>query len=120
MYLTNYDSYIRQIIPPHWRDQWQEQLIKSLCSPLRQLMDEMPVIERAFREEVNINSQVMALEAKLNELLAYEQQEVTIVNSSTNGAVVLRIPNDLEKIKLATAHLQKVLVAGKQLTIQTY
>lgn len=93
MYLINYDTFIQQVIPPHWRGQWQHHLIHALCSPLKQLFDDLYKYRIEALSELNHNLQVSGFEEKLNQLNGFIYPKIEVTESSENGTVKVSIPD---------------------------
>ncbi len=115
MYTIDYDAFIQQALPPHWRRQWQEHLIAVWCYPLKQLFDQIFLLRKQAVNELNHNSQAESLQHKLQD----SHMKIEVGTVSQNGTIKILAPDLPEvrnKIKL---HLDKVKTAGKTIEFQT-
>ena len=117
MYLIDYNTFIRQAIPPHWRDRWEHHLIDVLCSPLRKLFDESYTYRREVLEQLNLNSQILSFEGRLNELNGFKNREIIIGDGIENGLVKVITPGTPSVVASILAHFDHVKIAGKRLVI---
>jgi len=120
MYLTDYDTFVRQAVPPHWRDTWKHHLIAVLCVPLKTLLEDLSEYEKNTRLKINENSQVMSLETKLNERNEFVRREITVTDGDENGQIILRIPNIPSAVSKSLRYLNALKAAGKKLQTELY
>ena len=112
MFLIDYDSFIKQVIPPHWRGKWQHHLIAALCVPLKKAFNRIYIMRLKLLDEADDNLQVAAFESTLNQLNGFAKRRIEIGQGSENGAIKIIYPNDKIVKKVIRQHYKKVKIAG--------
>lgn len=122
MYLINYDKFIEQAIPPHWRDKWQHHVIATLCVSLKSAFDKLYQMRVQVLEEVDDNLQVAVFEAALNQLNGFAKRQISVSQGSENGAIKIITPaNELMDEQVNTVirkHFKRVKVAGMRIEFE--
>ena len=120
MYLIDYDTFIRQALPPHWRDQWQQHLIAALCAPLKQAFDETYKLKCHAEEQAHLNLQTMSFEQSLNIINGYNNREIALSDGDSNGTIRIITP-DVPVVKARIRkHFEQVKVAGEKIELSLY
>ena len=123
MYLIHYEKFVEQILPPHWRGQWQHHVIATLCAPLKDAFDTLYQMRVDLLEDVDDNLQLQAFENRLNQINNFSRREISIGEGSRNGAIKIIIPNQRaneeetvkERIK---KHFKRVKIASTTIEIE--
>lgn len=108
MYLIDKKVFIKQLLPPHWRDTYREAVLSALLAPLFGLYDRLMAYRNAVRSEVNLSGQVLVLDAAVKRI-AKTQNAYLVDNNNFSFEVVIPKGVDGE----ALAEIKKTLNAYK-------
>ena len=96
MYLLDFPIFIKQLLPPSWRNTWIESLAYVLSAPLGGAWLRFGEFRRKTRDQININGQVLTLEYHLGVLANVPQSSVRIVGDARRGYFTIFIPRSIE------------------------
>ena len=69
MYLLNFTSFLKQLLPPPWRDNYVFNILYTLLSPIEYVLCAFADERTKRREQLQINIQVFPLQAVLSNIM---------------------------------------------------
>ena len=112
MYLIDFDIFLRQYLPPTWRNSWQETLLSVLLHPLKEVHTAFRQQTRLRLQQTATNMQLLSLQSALiemaNEFVSVEQR------SSDPFTFFVRVSKKVRKRdgKRIEAYLEQHKLAG--------
>ena len=85
MYLLNFSLFIKHLLPPTWRDSWQETLIQTLLSPLKESWTRFEKLREPKTLPFGENIQALPLEARCSAIMG---SRVLVEHRSTRSYTV--------------------------------
>ena len=121
MYIVDYDILISQLLPPHWRGQWQENLVRSCCEPMKGIYEDFRNYIWSLPEEINLNAQILIMETYLNRIAGYNDlNRISITDGPNTGQFIINIPADSDCKHLVKAYCDRFRLGGMDYTLNEY
>jgi len=116
----DFDIYVKQLIPPSWRDTWREQLMVAVLAPWRAQYEKLYAYQAEIKKSLNLNAQKLVLRDYLNEQCGYEFRQIYFTENRGEGKYTIHTPADDNKETIIQNIMKDVLIAGTDYNIETY
>jgi len=114
------DAFVSQVLPPMWREEWQENFLKGLVTPFKTIYNDFYSYSVEVKQDINISTQVIVLEALLNRKAGFKIPLIYLVDGQKTGEFIIYSPQNFDSKDVINSVMKSLLRGGTRYEIIEY